>query len=591
VNRPTASGWAAALVRAAAVGLVVVSVVAPIALLFATSLRVTTVVAPDGRSWRAAGSPVPTDDGGVRFLRPSEDDPEAEPMPMSLPRGSVVREVWSTAHYRDVLRSRRTRAMVVHSVVVAGGGALLALLLGIPTAWLVARTTLPGRRVLAALLAAPILLPPFFHAMGVSDAVGRALSSLGFRGGSLQMANAVVCFGSILFPVAALLVGRALASVPRGLVEAATLAGGRGAALRRVVWPCVLPSALAAFTLAFVLALSDFAIPDLLGVFLPDRAVAVNVFATEVFLQWKTPGNTGRAVATGTPFVLATVALVALTAWLVRRSPVRLVGHAARPRDPVRLSPLGAVLGWALGLAVLGLALALPVLGIVSWGFSPARVPATVRATDGVVPQAARWLEIGLLAAAAATAAAVVLARWAVRGGARVRATVAVLGALPLAVPGMALMVGTLLLWVGVPTPPGTVWKPALLLAGRFLPYALLAAWLALREVDPRLEDAARLSGASAWTRLRRVTEPLSRRGWLSAFLLALLFCLREVDAIVLLEPGVLPVRIYEKVHFGKTGDVADLSMAYLAVLLVPAVLGAVLWGRRRREGGAVPAA
>jgi ABC-type Fe3+ transport system permease subunit len=218
-------------------------------------------------------------------------------------------------------------------------------------------------------------------------------------------------------------------------------------------------------------------------------------------------------------------------------------------------------------------------------------VPASVRATSSLAEQTVRWLEMGLLAAAVATGVARVVAHRAVRGGARAKVLVAFLGALPLAVPGMALMVGTYLLWVGVPTPPGTLWKPALVLVARVLPYALLAAWLALREVDPRLEDAARLSGASPWTRFRRVTEPLARRGWLSAFLLSLLFALREVDSIVLLEPGVLPVRIYEKVHFGKTGDVADLSMLYLAILLLPALVGAVLWGRRRREGGAGPAA
>src|SRR5207247_1816140 len=100
--------------------------------------------------------------------------------------------------------------------------------------------------------------------------------------------------------------------------------------------------------LVLVLALSDFAIPDLLGVFLPDRGVAVHVFATEVFLQWNRYGNVGRAVATGSPFVFATFALVALSAWLVRRSPVRLVGHAARARDPVRLSRGAALLAWAL---------------------------------------------------------------------------------------------------------------------------------------------------------------------------------------------------------------------------------------------------
>ncbi len=595
------------VVRAAALAIALLVAAGPLVVLFRASFRVKEVWTTDGRHYRVAGSvrgwehpigPVPAAAPGtpshpspppanlVAFDLPTEGDPDGDLTPVSLPRSKVakVTEVWSLAHYRDVFSSRRTVGLVVNSGIVSGGGALLALLLGIPVGWLVARTRWPGRRVLAALLPAPLLLPPFFHAMGVSDALGGVLSRLGFHGGALQMANSVVTFAEILFPVPALLVGRALASVPRGLSEAARLAGGKRAELRFVVLPSVLPAALASLTLSFVLALSDFAVPDLLGVFLPDRGAPVHVFATEVFLQWNRYENVGRAVATGAPFCVATAVLVALAAWLVMRCPKEFLGAAAAPREPVRLRGAGLLAGWGIGGLALALGLAFPLIGVASWGFSPWRIPATVEATAGVLPETARWLEIGVLSAALSTVVAVVLARWATRGGTAVRALVATVGALPLAVPGMAMGAGTLLLWVGVPTPPDTLWKPVLLLSGRFLPYALLASWLALREVDRRLEEAARLSGATPFTSLWRVTEPLARRGWVSAFLLVLVMALREVDSLVLVETGILPIRIYDKVHWGKTGAVADLSMAYVGVLLVPAVLAALLLRRSKPD-------
>ena len=49
-------------------------------------------------------------------------------------------------------------------------------------------------------------------------------------------------------------------------------------------------------------------------------------------------------------------------------------------------------------------------------------------------------------------------------------------------------------------------------------------------------------------------------------------------------------MRIYDKVHYGRTGQVADLSMAYLAALLLPAVL-LVVAARRRSTGGDRPEA
>jgi iron(III) transport system permease protein len=569
--------------RGLALAVVGVVLVAPLATLFARSFRATEVVTKAGRALRVAGRVVDEGDA-LRFSVPSEEDPDAELVPVVLPKEQVVevREVASLAHYRDVFRSRRTGPLLAHSAVLAGGSALLALLLGIPVGWLVARTTLPGRRVLASLLAAPLLLPPFFAAMGVSDAVGWVLARLGFSGGSLQLANAVVCFGTLLFPVPALLVGRALAAVPAGAVEAARLLAGPWAAWRRVVLPSALPAAVASALVVFAVALSDFAVPDLLGVFLPQGAVAVHVFATEVFLQWNKYDNVGRAVATGAPLVLLVGALLAVAIVLARRSPAGLVGHAARPRPPVRLRGAGTALGWGLAGATLVLAVAVPVGAVCAWGFSPARVPETVRSTAGLLGDADRWFRLGALAAVVTTAVAVVLARWALRGGAVARATVLAIGAAPLAVPGMTLMVGTLLLWVPLPAPPDSLWKGLAILVARFLPHALLASWLALREVGPGLEDAAASLGAGPATTARRVWGPLSRRGWISAALLVLVFALRELDSLVLAQPGILPVRIYDKVHFGKLPAVADLSMAYLAVLLVPAVVAAVLWSRRR---------
>ncbi len=568
--------------RALAVLVVGAALAAPLSLMAVASLRATEVVAKDGRVFRAARSVDLTTEGVWRFQIANEAKPD-EPVPYQLKRDAVaeVRTVWSLAHYRQILASPRTPGLLLHSLLVAGGGALLALCLGLPAGWIVARTRLPGRRVLGVLLAVPLLLPPFFSAMGVSDRMGAWLHALGLSGGALQMANAVICFGSLLFPIAALLCGRALAGVPAGLVESARLLAGPGAAFRRVVLPAVLPSALAAFTLAFVIALSDFAVPDLLGVFLPQGAVPVHVFATEVFLQWKY-GSPGLAVATGVPFLAITLALVAVAAALVRRSPVATTGAGFRPRPPVALSRPAACLAWAFAAGLLALSVGLPVEGVCRWGFSPLRVPETVRNSPDLWEMTLRWLRMAGLAACLATATAVVLARWAVRGRRAAKTFAAVAGTLPLAVPGMVMMVGTLLLWVSVPDVANGLLRPVLLLSGRFLPYALVAAWLAFREVDPRLEEAARLAGAGPVARAARVWGPLSLRGVVSGFLLVLVFSLRELDGIVMIEPGILPVRIYDKVHNAKNAEVADLSMLYLFIVLLPGFVAAALWRRRK---------
>ena len=566
-----------------ALGVATLSIGAPVARLLWSSLHVREIVTTSGQVHRVAGH-VFDEPEGIRFQVAPAEDPDGERVGVRVRRADVAedRERLSLAHYADVLRSSRTFGLVRNSVVLAGGAGLFALLLGVPLGWLLSRTRFAGRRVVLALLVAPLLLPPFFAAMGVSSSVGVFLHALGLTGGTLQLASAIVCLGGLLFPVPALLVGRAVAAVPSGLVEAARLLGG--GAGPRVVRPSATPAALASFVLVFVTALCDFAVPDLLGVFLPTGAVPVHVFATEIFLQWDKMGNERRAFATAAPFVIFVIALLALAVRWLRRCPEGYLGGASRPREPLRLSAAGRSAGWALVAVAFGLGVGLPLSGVLSWGFVPSRVPATIRATDGVLEDAARWLRSGLLASIVATLAAIPLSTALLRGPRGVRIAVLVLGAVALAVPGMALMVGTLLVWVGVPTDPGTLWKPVLVLVGHFLPYALVAGALAQRELDPRLADPARLLGASPATRLARIWAPLSARGWASAALLVLVFALRELDSVAVLETKILPVRIYDKVHYGRTGQVADLSMAYLAALLVPAVV-LVLCARRRPPG------
>lgn len=577
-----------------ALGLAVVVAAAvavlPLGHLFVASLRVHEVTLEGGITHRVAGH-VTRADGFVRYSLAPADDPDGELVPVREPEARVVAEGdrWSLAHYGDVLRSTRTPGLLRNSFVLAAGTALLSLLLGLPIAAVLARVAFRGRRLLAVLLAGPLLLPPFFAAMGVSTSVGHVLASLGLAGGTLQLANAIVCLSGLLAPVPALLVGRALAAVPAGLVDAALLAGGPRAARRAVVLPAVRPAIAASAALVFVVALTDFAVPDLLGVFLPDRATAVHVFATEIFLQWNRNGNVGRAVATGAPFVVLVAVVLAFAFASLRRAPGGVLGGATRPRPRVAWTGARAGLPWLVAAPVLFLGLVLPVGSVMSWGFSPAKVLPTVRETAGLLEDTERWVRLGLLTAFVTTAVAVALARAALRRGPGWRGAAAIAGGLPLAVPGLVLMVGTLLLWLPLREKPNSLLMGTAVLVGRFLPYALAAVGLAMREVDPRLEEAARLAGASPTTLFARIWGPLSLRGVATSFLLVLVLALRELDAIQLIAPGIVPVRIYDKVHWGRTADVANLSMAYLGLLLVPALLAAFLFPRARGTGGDDP--
>ncbi|NOX62823.1 MAG: molybdate ABC transporter permease subunit, partial [Chloroflexi bacterium] len=74
------------------------------------------------------------------------------------------------------------------------------------------------------------------------------------------------------------------------------------------------------------------------------------------------------------------------------------------------------------------------------------------------------------------------------------------------------------------------------------LPLMVMAARSAIADVDPEIENAARLSGASEWALLRYITLPLARRGILAGLVLASARALGEFGA-TLMVAGNIPGR------------------------------------------------
>ncbi len=592
---------------------VVVAFVLPVVQMFVRSFQAVDVITTSGETYRAVGE-VQVGDEEVTFSLQPAPGMEKQPWSLDVEEVAEVRTVYSLDHYRRVFTDSRTVGLVRNSVWIAFGGALLGLLLGLPIAFLVGRTDLWGRRLMAALCLGPAILPPFFIALGGARRMQEFLiGAFEVSGGTLQMLNAMLVFGCVLFPLTVLLVAPALAAVPAGPYESARMLRGRRAAFRHVVVPAVLPSVLGSFVLSFLIALTDFAVPDVLGFMLPAGGAPSHVFATEILLQWKQEGNTGRAVATGAPFLLITFALLGLALWFLRGSPLLAAGRPGRLRPRVRMHAWQRALAYLFVLAVLGVALLMPLLGIASWAgaggesatggsASPAAVVSadgaalfdfteTLDRTRGSREERDRWLWTGLAAALLAIALAIPLARLATRGGRIVRTFVLVVGALPLAVPGLVLGVGTLLFWQAIPGDwvldlEEGILRSTLVLAARFLPFALLAAWLALRAIRPGHEESAAMLGASASTRGVRLLAPLAWPGVFAGGLVVLVLALRELDAVILIDPRILPMRLYDKIHFNRMADEANLLFLCLAYLLVPAVLAALflaLRGRRRR--------
>ena len=94
----------------------------------------------------------------------------------------------------------------------------------------------------------------------------------------------------------------------------------------------------------------------------------------------------------------------------------------------------------------------------------------------------------------------------------------------------------------------GTVVILIVAYVGHFLPAGLQTMEPALHQVTPTLEEAARSLGATALETIRRITLPLVQGGFVAAWVLVFLQCMKELPATLLLRPvgfDTLAVRVW----------------------------------------------
>jgi molybdate transport system permease protein len=123
------------------------------------------------------------------------------------------------------------------------------------------------------------------------------------------------------------------------------------------------------------------------------------------------------------------------------------------------------------------------------------------------------------------------------------------------------------------------------------LPLMVLTARSAIDEIDPEIENAARLGGASEWQLLRFVTFPLARRGILAGLVLASARALGEFGATLMIAgdiPGrtqTMSMAIYDAVQ-SRQYDAANLMVLVMTSVAFVGLWLAMRWGygRGRKE-------
>jgi molybdate transport system permease protein len=151
------------------------------------------------------------------------------------------------------------------SLLTATLATAVSLVLGVPLAWILARTAFPGRKVVRALVTVPLVLPPVVGGVALLLVFGRT----GLLGGWLDStfgitlpfttAGVVVAEAFVAMPFLVISVEGALRGADARYEEAAaTLGAGRWTAFRRITLPLVAPGVAAGAVLCWARALGEF---------------------------------------------------------------------------------------------------------------------------------------------------------------------------------------------------------------------------------------------------------------------------------------------------------------------------------------------
>ena len=518
------------------------------------------------------------------------------------------------AHFREALSSRLYVQALRNSLVLGLWTAALSVAIGLPLAWAVSRTNVPGKRFLHLTAVVSYVTPPFLTAIAfvnlfgpnaglVNRFVRDVLGAPALTFNVFSMAGLVLVTVLHTFPFVYLLASSALASVDASLEESAQILGAsRWRTGLAITVPLVAPAVLSGALIAFVNALALFGSQAIIG--LPAR---IFTLSTRIYALFDYPPQYGLACAMSLVFVAITMAaLYVQRRYLARRSYVTLGGKGSRPQVVDLGSARWGV--FACGVGVFVVAVLAPYLTLLavsvstSWGlqFWQNLTLAHYRFVLLEYDVTRRAIVNSLLLASAAATLTVLLGSlvgWIdLRTTLRGRKALDYVSLVPLGLPGIVVAVALIQFWLRVPVPIyGTLLIILLAYTGRYVPLAVRSANAAFRQIDPSLEETARVTGAGWLRTFRSVTLPLARPGLFAGWLLVFVPALQELSASILLfssESITLAVAVYNLYETGSLEPVAALAIVTMliitAAIAVATRLGRGAPGLPRPDGATV---
>lgn len=498
-------------------------------------------------------------------------------------------------NFRRFVTSKLYKDAMMHSLAVSLSSVLFATLLGLPLAFIMSRIDIPGKSVLTSLATLPLILPPFVGAYSwilllgkngfitflLKKYLGIDMPSIyGFHGITIAQALSY-------YPFVFLMVQGSLSLADPYLEESADVMGaGFLRKLRTITLPLVAPSIGAAAITVFMKAIGNFGVPSILG-------GEYYVLPTLIYFQIVGFYNVNAASAISLVSVLFSIAALLLMRRVTARQAAVTLTTTTRKVKQIT-NPVAKTVGFIVALLIILVSLAPHITVLVAafsekWAGTP--WPTKMSAANFLTLQshALSPLKNSLVLAVVATLISVVIgslvAYTAVRRKFSGRWVIDLAVMLPFVLPGIVIGVALL---TAFGAPPlylaGTAYILVVAYVIRRMPYVFRSASGALQGMDPVLEQASTIMGAS-WARtFGKVTLPLIAPSVVAAGLITFTTLIGELSTTMMLYSArwkTVTVAIYEYLLEDLLGPACALGTIVNVIVLVGIFAATKLLGQK----------
>lgn len=503
---------------------------------------------------------------------------------------------WSLEGFRTFFGTKLYLRALGNSIVVSLSVTVLCILIGVPMGYCVARVKIPGKKLLVSLGILPIIMPSFVGAytwvilLGnkgiVRTALNWLLSPFGVTLPSIYgMFGMILCMTLTYYPFVFQMAYGAFSGANALLEESAMLMGaGKARIMRTITLPLIIPSLGAAALLVFVRAIGNFGIPAVIG--------GNNyVLPTLIKFAYGGAGDINLASSIAVINVLITGFVLYVQKFIVSRHEYETI--SSTHTDIKQHEGIGArIFAIILCLIVLIFSL-LPQVTIIVMSF--------FKRWTGLLPSGFTWnnyanifkksghelfnsfflsLVATLMCAIFGSILAYITERKKPRGASLLDLSIMA----PFILPGTVVSIALLSAFGGngIMKLTGTYAILIISYMIRRTPYVYRSVAANLTQLNPSLEEASTISGATWFYTFRRVSVPLILPSIISGSVMTLTTLLQELSTTILLygpKTRTVPIQIFNAVNENDLGKASALSTVLLVVVF------AIIYTMNTRKG------